>query len=62
MNNTINKPLRVGIIGASAGRGWAKDSHVPAVQQLAGVELAAVASSRLEKAEAAAKAFGAKRG
>ncbi len=34
--------LGVGIIGASADRGWAKGSHVSAVQQLADLELAAV--------------------
>jgi len=31
------KTLGVGIIGASADRGWARISHVPAVQGLAGV-------------------------
>ena len=56
------KTLGVGIIGASADRGWAKISHVPAVQQLAGLELVAVASGSQEKADSAAKAFGAKRG
>ena len=54
------KSLRVGIIGASEDRGWAKLSHVPAVQQLAGLELVAVASGSQAKADAAAKAFGAK--
>lgn len=56
----MTKPLRVGIIGASANRGWAKESHVVAVQKLAGLELAAVATHRQETADAAAKAFGAK--
>lgn len=56
------KPLRVGIVGASAERGWAKISHVPAVQALAGLELEAVASGSPAKGEAAAKAFGAKTG
>ncbi len=54
------KRLAVGIIGASAERGWAKISHVPAVQQLAGLELGAVAAGNQEKSDAAAKAFGAK--
>ena len=54
--------MGVGIIGASAGRGWAKDSHVPAVQRLAGLELAAVASGSQEKSDAAARAFGARTG
>ena len=50
--------LRVGIIGVSADRGWARESHVPAVQGLAGLELAAVATSHQATASAAAKAFG----
>lgn len=56
----MTKALRVGIIGASANRGWAKESHVVAVQKLAGLELAAVATSRQSTADAAAQAFGAK--
>ncbi len=52
--------LRVGIIGASTDRGWAKESHIPAIQGLAGLELAAVATNSQETAELAAKAFGAK--
>ena len=54
----MSKPLKVGIIGASAERGWAKISHVPAVQALAGLELAAVATNTQASADAAAKAFG----
>ncbi len=54
--------LGVGIIGASAERGWAKIAHVPAVQKLAGLELAAVASGNQAKADAAARAFGARTG
>ncbi len=49
--------LRVGIIGANARGGWAADSHVPAVQGLAGLELAAVATNARETAEEAAHAF-----
>lgn len=56
----MTKPIRVGIIGASAKRGWAKESHVIAVQKLAGLELAAVATHSQETAGAAAKAFGAR--
>ena len=52
--------LRVGIIGASAERGWAKESHVPAIQQLPGLQLTAVATNDQETANAAARAFGAK--
>ncbi len=58
----MKKSLRVGIIGASAERGWAKESHVPAVQKLAGLELVAVATGSQPSADAAAKAFGARTG
>jgi predicted dehydrogenase len=56
----MNKVLQVGIIGASAERGWAKISHVPAVQGLAGLELGAVATRDQPSAERAAQAFGAR--
>ncbi len=58
----MTRKLGVGIIGASATRGWAKISHVPAVQGLAGLELVSVASGSQSKADEAAKAFGAKTG
>ena len=58
----MTKALGVGIIGASAERGWAKLAHVPAIQQVAGLEVAAVASGSQAKADAAAKAFGVKSG
>lgn len=56
----MHKVLQVGIIGASATGGWAKESHVPAVQLLPGLELAAVATNSQPTADAAAQAFGAK--
>lgn len=52
------EPLRVGIIGASAEGGWAREGHVPAVQALAGLEFVAVATNSQRTADAAAKAFG----
>jgi predicted dehydrogenase len=55
----MSKPLRVGIIGANARGGWAGESHVPAVQALPGLVLAAVATNRQETADEAAHAFGA---
>ena len=58
----MSRTLRVGIIGASAERGWAKVSHVPAVQHLAGLELGAVVTTDQKSADAAAKAFGADEG
>jgi predicted dehydrogenase len=54
----MSKILKVGIIGASAHSGWARDSHVPAVQGLKGIELSAVATSTRQTADAAADAFG----
>ena len=56
----MTKSLRVGIIGVSADSGWARESHVPAVQKLAGMELVAVASKGQAKSDAAAEAFGVK--
>ncbi len=50
--------IRVGIIGASAEGGWARDGHVPAVQALDGLEFAAVATNSQRTADAAARAFG----
>jgi predicted dehydrogenase len=52
--------LGVGIIGASGG--WARLSHVPAVQKLSGLELTAVAARDRKSADAAAQQFGAKSG
>ena len=54
----MTSSLQVGIIGVSADRGWARESHVLAVQGLASLELAAVATSHQATASAAAKAFG----
>lgn len=50
--------LRVGVVGASARGGWARDSHVPAIQALKGLELAAVATNGRATADAASRAFG----
>ncbi len=58
----MSKPLQVGIIGASAKAGWARESHVPAVQKLAGLELGAVVVRKQDEADAAAKTFGARVG
>ncbi len=51
------KAIGVGIIGASAQRGWAKDSHVPAVQGVEGLRLVAVAAGDQQKANMAAQTF-----
>ena len=52
------RTLRVGIIGANAEGGWAREGHVPAVQGLAGLKFAAVATNSQQTADASAKAFG----
>ncbi len=52
------RTLRVGIIGANAEGGWARDGHVPAVQALHGLEFAAVATNSQKTADASARAFG----
>jgi len=57
----MNETLKVGIVGVSAERGWAREGHVPAVQALAGLELAAVATRDQRTADAAAATFGAAR-
>lgn len=54
----MSSKLRVGIIGVNAERGWAGEAHVPAVQAVAGLELAAVAARGQAAADAAAAAFG----
>ena len=57
----MDHELRVGVIGANAETGWARDSHIPALQRLDGVTLSAVAASNLAAAEQAAHAFGAEK-
>ncbi len=55
----MDKPLRVGIIGLSAERGWATAAHIPALHALSDdFELAGVANTSLASARAAAAAFG----
>jgi predicted dehydrogenase len=55
------KAVRVGIVGASAEAGWARLSHVPAINGLPGLKLAAVATRDERSAREAAEAFGADR-
>ena len=57
-----SEKLGVGIIGASAARGCAKDSHVPAIQSLQCLHLTAVAAGNVQKAEEAKRAFGTEKG
>jgi predicted dehydrogenase len=53
------KPIRVGLIGVSTERGWARDAHIPAIRATPGVELAAIANRSIDSARKAADAFGA---
>lgn len=52
--------IRVGIVGASASRGFASIAHIPALQALPDFEIAAVCTTRRESAEAAARHYGAR--
>jgi predicted dehydrogenase len=55
------REIHVGIIGADTKTSWAKMSHVPAINDLPGLKLAAVATRNDQSAGEAAKAFGADR-
>ena len=50
--------IRVGIVGASASRGFASIAHIPALRALPQFEIAAVCTTRQETAEAAARHYG----
>lgn len=51
--------IRTGVIGAHAQYGWAKSTHLPALAASPDYEVTAVASTGIEAALAAAKAWGA---
>lgn len=58
----MSKPLRIGIVGGNAERGWARDAHVPALRGLADdFVIEAVSARTQEGAEAARQVFGARR-
>ncbi len=58
----MDKPLRVGIVGADAsGQGWAPLSHLPALKLLPQFELAAVCTAHADTAAAAAVKYGVSR-
>jgi predicted dehydrogenase len=50
--------LSVGIIGASAKRGWAAAAHIPALQALPNYEIRALSASSPESARAAGEVYG----
>jgi len=53
-------PVRVGIVGANASDSWAARAHVPALMAIGDADLTAVATRRLDTAQAAAERFGAR--
>src|SRR3954451_19493866 len=58
MTMTSSK-IRVGIVGASASRGFASIAHIPALRALPQFEIAAVCTAHQETADAAARQYGA---
>ncbi len=52
-----SRKIRVGIVGASANRGFASIAHIPALRALPQFEIAAVCTARQESAEAAARHY-----
>src|SRR5438552_12766196 len=50
--------IRVGIVGASASRGFASIAHIPALRAMPQFEIAAVCTARQETAEMAARHYG----
>ena len=53
-------PIRIGVIGASPERGWARNTHLPALQALPEYDVVAVCTSRQQTAEQAAQLYGAR--
>ncbi|RKD75966.1 putative dehydrogenase [Sinobaca qinghaiensis] len=53
----MSKKIRAGIIGGSVNNGWAKGTHIPAIEHLNEVELTAVGTSNMESAKKSAEAF-----
>ena len=59
LSKSVDKRIRVGIIGANPDRGWAAQAHIPALKSLSDdFEITALSTSRRESAEAARKLFG----
>ena len=53
----MTDPIRVGLIGANAARGWASRTHLPALTHLPGFELVAVATTRQSSADETAARY-----
>ncbi|MFC9711580.1 Gfo/Idh/MocA family protein [Paenibacillus sp. NPDC056933] len=53
----MSKKIRTGIIGASINNGWARGTHIPAIEHLDEFELTAVGTSNMASAKKSAEAF-----
>ena len=51
--------IRLGIVGASATRGWARSAHLPAINAVDGIRVTAVSTRSIDTSELAAEIFGA---
>ena len=54
----MTAPIRVGIVGVHAERGWAATAHIPALLALPGYAITALSTTRQASADAAGQAFG----
>ncbi|WP_405152335.1 Gfo/Idh/MocA family protein [Paenibacillus sp. FSL K6-0108] len=53
----MSKKIRTGIIGASINNGWARGTHIPAIEHLDEFELTAVGTSNMASAKKSVEAF-----
>ncbi|MET7459451.1 Gfo/Idh/MocA family oxidoreductase [Nonomuraea sp. NPDC005501] len=56
---STSRPIRVGVVGGHATRGWARAVHLPALAALPDYEITAIAGTSMESADAAAGVWGA---
>ncbi|MFF9908506.1 Gfo/Idh/MocA family protein [Streptomyces olivaceus] len=59
MTNSADTRIGVGLVGASADRGWGGIAHVPALQALDAFQIRAVSTTRMKSANATARRLGA---
>ncbi|MFC7385072.1 Gfo/Idh/MocA family protein [Sphaerisporangium rhizosphaerae] len=58
MGQRLGRPIRVGVVGASPGRGWGTAAHLPALLNLEEYAVTAVATTRPDTARRTAAEFG----
>jgi predicted dehydrogenase len=56
----VNRQIGIGILGANPDRGWAARAHIPAIEASPDFTLTAVATTRVQSAQAARDRFGAR--